>query len=49
MMSNEIIHTAIWAGRMFVVTVIVVRGRLVDRALGLWSRTKVNSIVRRFL
>ena len=29
MMSNEVIHTAIWAGRMFVVAVIVLRVRLV--------------------
>ena len=41
MMNNEIIHTAIWAGRMFVVAVIVLRVRL-ETVGNLQSRTNVN-------
>lgn len=41
MMSNEIIHTAIWAGRMFVLAASVLRVRL-ETVYNLQSRTKVR-------
>ena len=41
MINNEIIHTAIWAGRMFVVAVIVLRVRL-ETVCSLQSRTNVS-------
>jgi hypothetical protein len=41
MISNELIHMAIWAGRMFVVAVIVLRVRL-ETVGNLQSRTNVN-------
>ena len=41
MINNEIIHTAIWAGRMIVVAVIVLRVRM-ETVCNLSSRTNVN-------
>ena len=41
MINNEIIHTAIWAGRMFVVVVIVLRVRM-ETVCNLSSRTNVS-------
>ena len=41
MINNEIIHTAIWAGRMFVMAVIVLRVRF-ETGCSLSSRTNVS-------
>lgn len=41
MMSNEIIHTVIWTGRMFVLAASVLRVRL-ETVRILQSRTKVS-------
>lgn len=42
MINNEIIHTAIWAGRMFVLTASVLRVRL-ETVCNLQSRTNISS------